>query len=197
MQRSRRSPFERAPSRCRLTSALRSPLVGPRDDARCRGVCGHRRRFRRARGRQSWAPVAAGSVGGERRRGRGAHWVRALSTGQFASCDGTPCSWRGRSRGLRPRARRKRSLALGGNTRSAPAAPRASRLASHHCCAGVSWSTCRRGRAGSLFAACLAEQRGRMSKDDVGTRQLNTIGESARSHFGGHSMKRWGSHGGC
>ena len=49
--------------------------------------------------------------------------------------------------------------ANGWNTRPTPAAPRAPRLASHHCSSGVSCGTCRSGRAGSRFAARLAEQR--------------------------------------
>ncbi len=103
--------------------------------------------------------VAAGRVGGQRRRGRGAHWVRALPTGLFASSNGASCGRRGRSRGLRPCGRSERSLAVRRSPRPTIASPRAARLAGHHSYSRVSCGTCRRGRAGSLLAAQLAEQR--------------------------------------
>src|SRR5437763_12611058 len=51
--------------------------------------------------------------------------------------DGAACCGGGRAGGLRPRARRKRSLAVCGNTRPTPAAPGAPCLASHHGASGV------------------------------------------------------------
>src|SRR5947208_610104 len=97
--------------------------------------------------------VLSRSAGGERRRGRGAHRVRTLSTEQFASCDGAPCGRGGGPGGLRPCARRKRALGARRNTRPTAASPRTARVARHHGHSSVSWGTRRGGRADSLFAA--------------------------------------------
>src|SRR5207245_2776389 len=108
----------------------------------------------------SCALVAAGSVAGQRRRGRGADWVRTLSTGRVASWDGAACGRGGRARRVRPRARGEHSLVVRRNPRPTVAAHRTRRLAGDHCCPGVSDGACRGSRAGSIVAARLAEQLG-------------------------------------
>src|SRR5947199_208287 len=93
-------------------------------------------------------------------RGRGADWVRTLSTGRVASWDGAACGRGGRARRVRPRARGEHSLVVRRNPRPTVAAHRTRRLAGDHCCPGVSDGACRGSRAGSIVAARLAEQLG-------------------------------------
>ena len=98
--------------------------------------------------------------GGQRRRGCGPNWVRALSTAQLAPLNSLACGRRGRARGFRTGARGQYSCAARPSPRPASAAHRPGGVAGHHCCSGVSCSTGHSGRAGSRLPAVTAPELG-------------------------------------
>ena len=113
----------------------------------------HRQRVHPAR--QPRACMATGGVDGQRRRVRGAYWVRALQTAQLTSRNGVARRPGSRDRGTRSCSRRDDSFAVDHISDSARVASRPRHLAGRHCCSGVSRCSSGRGNVTSSSAKAL------------------------------------------